>query len=154
GGLGERDGDLRRHVLAAAARRKVVELEGGARPRPAGALAHAAEHVLEDVVDAAEATAARAGRTTATAGAAKALRSPGEGLESLEPAGMGAHALEAAEARLALGVDLAAVERLALVLLAQDFIGGVELGEPHRRLGVVPVGVRMQLLGQAPEGFL
>ena len=67
---------------------------------------------------------------------------------------MTAEAFEAAEARLALGIDLAAIERLALVVVAEDLIGGVELGEPHRRLGVVLVGVGMQLLGEPPIGLL
>ena len=44
-------------------------------------------------------------------------------------AGAAAEALEALEARLALGVDLAAVEGLALVVVAEDFVGGVQLGE-------------------------
>src|SRR5262249_30269056 len=65
-----------------------------------------------------------------------------------------AEALETLEARLALGVDLAAVERLAFVLLAQDLVGGVELGEARGGLGVVLVGVRMQLLGLLPERAL
>src|SRR2546430_1199876 len=53
-----------------------------------------------------------------------------------------------------LGIDVAAVERFALVLLAEDFISGGDLGELHRRLGVVLVGVGMQPLGEPPVGFL
>src|SRR5262249_21541609 len=50
------------------------------------------------------------------------------------------------EARLALGVDLAAIEGFALVRLAQDFIGSVQLGKARGCPRVVLVGVRMQLL--------
>src|SRR5215470_11019586 len=62
-------------------------------------------------------------------------------------------ALEAVEARLSLRVDLAAVERLALRLVAEDLVGRVEFGELHRRLGIVLVGVGMQLLGQLAVGL-
>ena len=65
-----------------------------------------------------------------------------------------AEAFEALEARLALGVDLAAVEGLALVVLAQDFVGGVELGEARGGVLVVLVGVGVQLLGELAEGAL
>ena len=65
-----------------------------------------------------------------------------------------AEAFEALEARLALGVDLAAVEGLALVLVADDFVGGVQLGEPASAAFVVLVGVGMQLLGELAEGAL
>ena len=63
-------------------------------------------------------------------------------------------ALEAREARLAFGVDLAVVERLALLLVAENFIGAVQLGEAAGRFRIVRVGVWMQLLGELPEGAL
>ena len=63
----------------------------------------------------------------------------------------GAEPFEALEARLALGVDLAAVECLALVVVADDLVGGVQLGEARGRLGVVLVGVGMQLLGELAD---
>ncbi len=63
-------------------------------------------------------------------------------------------ALEAGEARLALGVDLAGVERLALLLVAENFVGAVQLGEASRGFRIVLVGVWMQLLGELPEGAL
>ncbi len=56
---------------------------------------------------------------------------------------LGAETFEALEARLALGIDLAAVERLALVGIADDLVGGVQLRKARRRLRVVLVGVRM-----------
>ena len=59
-----------------------------------------------------------------------------------------AEAFKALEARLAFGVDLAAVEGLALVGFAEDLVGGIELGEARGRLRIVLVGVRMQLLGE------
>ena|SRR5215467_6496980 len=61
---------------------------------------------------------------------------------------LGAEALEAAKLGLAFGVDLPAVERFALVLLAEDFVGRVDFGEALGCLGVVLVGVRVQLLGE------
>src|SRR5262249_29879679 len=75
---------------------------------------------------------------------------------ALEAASAGAwmRPFEAAEPRLALGVDLAAVERLALRLVAENLVGRIELGKLHRRLGVVLVGVGMQFLGQLAEGLL
>src|SRR5262249_35825380 len=63
-------------------------------------------------------------------------------------------AFKSLETRLALGIDLAAVERLALVRLAQNFVRGIELGEAVRRLRVVLVGIRMQLLGELAVGAL
>ncbi len=92
--------------------------------------------------------------------AAGILRPPGEVLEVAAAAETGAwtaasaRTFEPLEARLALGIDLAAVERLALVRLAQQLMGGADLGELARRLGVVLVGVGMQLLGKLPERLL
>ena len=77
------------------------------------------------------------------------IRAPGEGLElavATEAAGTRprttAKSLEAAEARLPLGVDLAAVERLALVRIAEDLVGGVDLGELGGRVLVMLVAGR------------
>src|SRR5207245_1535311 len=94
----------------------------------------------------------------ATARALSAARPEAESLEHAfaaeAAAGAGTEAFESLEARLALGVDLAAVERLALLGLTKDLVGGVELGEPAGCLGIVLVGVRMQLLGQLAERAL
>ena len=60
----------------------------------------------------------------------------------------------AGEARLALGVDLAAVELAALGRVAEDLVGGVDLGEGFLRLGVVAVLVGVVLLRQPPERLL
>ena len=72
--------------------------------------------------------------------AAAALEAVGTEAEALEmpppdpkPAPPpGAASPEALEARLALGIDLAAVERLALLLVADDLVGGVQLGKARR----------------------
>src|SRR4029077_20860864 len=47
-----------------------------------------------------------------------------------------------------------AVERFALVLVAEDFIGGIQLGKTLGRLRIVLVGVGMQFLGLPTEGAL
>ena len=95
--------------------------------------------------------------------AARALKSPGPIGEGLEPAfaeaasasaASGAEPFEALEARLAFGIDLAAVEGLALLGVADDLVSGVELGEAARRLRVVLIGVRVKLLGKLPERAL
>src|SRR5262249_23524052 len=149
----QRDGQRRLDVAAmiATGTAEVAFLELGAAA-PAARAAHAAECLLEQVLEAAEASAAgAAARAMETVGA------PGEGLEialAPEAAARPAETFKTLEARLALGVDLAAVERLALVRLAQDLVGGVELGEAIGGLGVVLVGVRMQLLGLLPERTL
>src|SRR5262249_52400662 len=59
-----------------------------------------------------------------------------------------AESFKALETRLALSIDLAAIEGLALCVLAKDFVGRVDLGEFRRRFLVLLVGVRMQLLGE------
>src|SRR6185369_2261575 len=58
------------------------------------------------------------------------------------------------KARLAIGVDLAAVELLALVLVAHDLVGGIDLGKARSRLRIVLVVVRVMLLGKLAIGTL
>src|SRR5262249_10560271 len=60
----------------------------------------------------------------------------------------GTKTLEAAEFRLALRVDLAAIVSLALVFFAKDLIGRIELGKTLSGLGITLVGVRVQLFGE------
>jgi len=67
---------------------------------------------------------------------------------------MRAGAGKALKARLAFGIDLAAVEGLALLVVAEDFIGGVEFGEFSGRFRVLFVGVGVQLFRHPPEGAL
>ena len=100
-----------------------------------------------------------AAAATAAARALEAVVAEVEGFEmaAARPgatARLAAEAFEALEARLALGVDLAVVERLALLVVAGDLVGGVKLGEARGRLGIVLVGVGMQLLGEPPVGAL
>src|SRR5580704_18875132 len=61
---------------------------------------------------------------------------------------------KALETRLALGVDLAAVERLALIIIGKQFVGGIQFGKTRRCLRVVLVSVGMQLLGESPVSAL
>src|SRR5260370_10431204 len=61
---------------------------------------------------------------------------------------------KALEARLALGVDFAAVELLALGLVADDLVGRVELGKTLRGLRIVLVAVGVMLLGELAIGAL
>ncbi len=60
----------------------------------------------------------------------------------------GTKALEAAKFRLALGIDLAAIESLALIFLAQDLVGRIDLGKALSGLGITLVGVGVQFLGE------
>src|SRR6185437_6458506 len=120
-----------------------LELE---RARPPGSAARAAagigEHAVEDVLEPAATHAAR----SATGAERIALETTGT---------TGAAATgKAGETRLALGVDLAAVELLALVLVAEDFIGGVDFGEALGRLRIVLVAVRVVFLGELAIGAL
>src|SRR5262249_8591628 len=96
----------------------------------------------------------------AGAAAPAALETAGAPAETLEDslateaAWAGAKPLKPLEARLAFGVDLAAVERLAFLLLAQNFVGCVELGKARSRLWIMLVGVGVQLLRELAEGAL
>ena len=105
------------------------------------------------------AAAARAA-TAAPRRPGEALRAEIEAFEIHVGAEAGARARPAAtaakalEARLAFGIDLAAIERLALVLVVEELMRGIQLGKARRRLGIVLVGVGMQLLGEPPIGAL
>ena len=54
----------------------------------------------------------------------------------------------------ALGIDLAAIEGLALLVVADNLIGGIQLGEARGRLRIVLVGIGVQLLGELAVGAL
>src|SRR5262249_47926020 len=69
-------------------------------------------------------------------------------------ASLGTKAFEAAKFRLTLGIDLAAVERFAFVLFTKDLVGRVEFGKALGRLGIVLVGVGVQLLGELAKRTL
>ncbi len=149
-GLGERDGHRHRDVATAGRRAEIIRFELRIEARaPARA---AAEHALEDILEAAE--SARAAAPPPETSAARKDRFEIFRLAEAAGARLLAEALEALKTRLALGVDLTAIERLALRIVAQDFIGGIELAEALRRLRIVLVGVRMQFLGEPPIGAL
>ena len=76
------------------------------------------------------------------------------GLEATAPTRAGVAAGKALEARLALGVDFAAVELLALVLVADDLVGRIDLGKPRRGFRIVLVVVGVMLLGKLAIGAL
>src|SRR5690606_22179970 len=65
-----------------------------------------------------------------------------------------AEAVGALEARLPLGVDLATVERLALLGIAEDLIGRVQFREAILGLGIVAILVGVMPLGEPPVGLL
>ena len=122
----------------------------GAPPAAAARSAHGlAEQVAEDVL--------RIELLTAPA--------PGEGAALAEAemerlvaavariAAGAAEALETGEARLAFGVDLAAVELAALVLVADDLVGGIDLGKALLGLRVL-VLVWVPGLGELAERLL
>jgi len=93
----------------------VLELKAAATASTAASR----ENIFEDVLEASEAAAARPATR-----ALKAARPEAEGLEHALAAeaaagAAGTKAFETLEARLALGVDLAAVERLALLDVAR-----------------------------------
>src|SRR5262249_34479765 len=139
GGLGERDGQRHRDV---AARRRADIVEADMRLESGAAAACGpAEHALENFLETTEAHTAAGGAPEAAARKHRLEILGTEAAARLRP-----EALEAVEAGLALRVDLAAVERLALGFVAENLIGGVELAEALRGLRVALVGVRMQLL--------
>src|SRR5581483_4976297 len=65
-----------------------------------------------------------------------------------------ASARKALETRLAFGVDLAAIELLTLVRIANDFVRRIQFGKTRGRLWIVLVGVGMVLLGKLAIGAL
>ncbi len=128
------------------------------------AAAAAAEGFAQNILEAAEPAAATtvfSATAPAPVGAGEAFRTKTEAFEIGVAAEAGARigaaaakTLEALEAGFALGIDLAAIERLALVLVLEDLVRGVQLGKARRRLRIVLVGVGMQFLCQAPISAL
>src|SRR5262249_43061516 len=148
----KRSGD----VLAGAAQILLLELEAAATgpPRTPGA----SERSLQDTLEAPKADEATK-PPAAAAGILKAITPPAEGFENAlraeaaVPATM-AEPLKALESRLAFGIDLAAIESLALALLAQDFVGRVQLCKARSSPRAVLVGVRIDLLRLPAAGAL
>jgi hypothetical protein len=109
------------------------------------AAGRAAEHAVEDVLEAAAAGPA----------SGAAARVEGVGLEAARSgAAARVAAAKALEARLALGIDLAAVELLALVLVAEDLVRRVELGKALGGLRIALVAVGVMLLGGLAKSAL
>src|SRR4029453_5474685 len=138
GRIGERDRQRSMQVLSAGRRRKILGFKRRARiPRGTPPAEHSPQHSLE------------AG--TAAAGAAETVRTKAETFE-MRPAArvetasalLRTEAFETLETRLAFRIDLAAVECLALVGIANDFVWGIELGEARGGFGIVLVGIRVQ----------
>ena len=149
GGLRQRDGQRGRDVLTAAARGQILLLEIEHRRPPGRRGPGAAERFLQEIFEASEAAkaAARApppARPKPSRPQVKVSNWPPCARARTAP---GAEPFKALKARLAFGIDLAAIEGLALVGFAEDLVGRVELGEARGRLRVVLVGVRVQLLG-------
>src|SRR5690606_32133386 len=144
--VGQRGADLRPGCrLLEADRQRRLEVRPAGRCARAGASAATkgmAEQFAEDV-------AAAEGAAT---GAEFEMRARARLAESGE--GIGAGALEAAEALPALGVDLAAVEGAALLLVSEDLVGLGDLRELPLGIRVGPVLVRMVALGQFPVSRL
>ena len=61
--------------------------------------------------------------------------------------------LETGMARLALGVDFAAVELGALLLVAENLISGVGFGKPVLGLGIIRMLVGMMQFGELAKRF-
>src|SRR5712672_632700 len=123
-----------------------VELEGSAASAgPCAARRGAAEHAVEDVLETAAAAAGKAAR-------AGAAGTECVGLKTAPSARVAAG--KTLEARLAIGVDFAAVELLALVLVADDLVGRIDLGEPRRSFRIVLVVVGVMFLGKLAIGAL
>jgi hypothetical protein len=153
-GFRQGDGQRGRDVLTAAAG-QILLLELSTDACPAAAGPSAAECFLQDIFEApkaAKATARAAARTP------KAVASPGERFELAVLArartAPGAEPFKALKTRLSFGIDFAAIEGLAFGRFAQNFVSGVQLGKSRRRLRVVLVRVRVQLLGLPPESAL
>src|SRR5262249_46985902 len=109
--------------------------------------------LLQNILEAAKSAAG------AAASVLKAVAPPPESFEDAFPPEAtarpppGTETFKALEARLALGVDFAAIESLALVRLAHDFVSSVQLSKARGRPRVVLVGVRMQFLRLPPESI-
>ncbi len=144
-------------ILAAGGRGEFFRLEGCSR----AATGRVAEHAAKQILEAAGSAAAAKSPARATGAALETVRAEAEAFETAGARVKSTAALPRAaaeivtlETRFAFGVDLAAVEGLAFVFVAGNLIGGVQLGEARGGLGIVLVGVGMQLLGHAPIGAL
>src|SRR5262249_37791461 len=137
-----------RGLDVASARRWPLLARPELRAGRAGGIAatpEAAQNLAQEIV---------AGKTFGAA--APAAGRPAEVPRAAAGAAEGARieAFDALEARLAVRADLAAVELAALVLVADDLVGGVGLVELLVGLGVRGVLVGVVLLGELAESLL
>src|SRR5262252_3813363 len=134
---------------------EILCLESGARAGSAAAT-HLTESLFQNVFETAKAAAPasprRAGKTLGTKIESLVVRVGAKTAIARARPGAGAETFKAMEAGLAFGIDLATIERFTLVLVAQDFVCGVQLGEPGRSFGIVLVGVRMQFFCEPAIG--
>src|ERR1700722_7302175 len=135
---GNREIEVHRH-------RAGVEIEARSTPaRTRPTRLSRAKHAVENVLKAAAANATGA-RVTTTEGVS---------LEATGARARTAAARKTLEARFALGINLAAVELLALVGIANDLVGRIQFGETSGGLRIVRVGVGGILLGKLAKGAL
>src|SRR3954453_11554571 len=104
-----------------------------------------AEHAVQDVF---KATTAHAAGPSAAAAEGVGLKAARAGTATRIAAG------KALEPWLAFGIDLAAVELLALVLVADDLVGRIDFGKARGGLRIVLVVVWVVLLGELAIGVL
>ncbi len=155
GGIRQRHRHFGLHIGADA---EIFRLE--VRSGSGAAASAAAESFLQDVLEATKSPATTGSGTAAPRGPGETLRTEVEAFEiGIRPetsAGTRARPWAAAgktlKARLALGVDLAAIERFALVFVGEEFVGGVQLGKARRRFRIVFVGVGMQFFRKLTIG--
>ena len=124
--------------------RRRARCRAPAPPAPA-LLKGLAEHLAEDVARPPPIAAGR--RRCGTRSAAPPRAAPAGG-GSPRTDRRRRRALETLETRLALGVDLAAIEGRAVLLVADDLIGLVGRGEASLAFGIVGILVRVVLLGE------
>src|SRR6516162_10045159 len=110
------------------------------------------QNVFETAKTAAPASPRRAGKTLRTEIESLVVRVGTKTAMARTRPGAAAETFKAMETGLALGIDLATIERFTLVLVAYDFVCGVQLGEAGRRFGIVLVGVRMQFFCEPAIG--
>ena len=111
----------------------------------------ASEGFLENILEAAKTAASPAG-AAAPGGTGETLWAEikafeiGVGTEAAgtRPRAAAAESFKPLEARLALGIDLAAVECLAFVRVAKKLMRRVQFGKARCRFGIVLIGVGMQ----------
>src|SRR5436190_12932190 len=136
-----RHGDAEIEIERDAAR---IELErSAAAAGPCAARRSTAEHAVEDIL---ERAAAQAPGPRASGAECVCLKSAGTAARTRVTS------RKALEARLALSVDLATIELFALLLVAEDLVGRVQLGKARGRFRIILVGVGVVFLRKLAVG--